>query len=185
MDLHDAIHARRTVQRYTGEPVPADVLDVALAAAHMAPCHKLTWPWRFTVLGAESREALVRTAVRLNVEKKGGDAAKVEARVRGRVGSAGALLLVSQVLDADAHRREEDYAATACAIQNLMLSLHAQGYGSKWSTGGFSKAAETYTMAGIDPVAERIVGCILAGTPAAACNVPPRTPIADHVRRIP
>ncbi len=185
MDLHDAIHARRTVQRYTGEPVPAEVLDVALAAAHMAPCHKLTWPWRFTLVGPEGQEQLVRTAIRLNAVKRGCPPEQVEGRVRNRLGSAGSLVLVSQVLDADPHRREEDYAATACAIQNLMLSLRAQGYGSKWSTGGFSKAAETYTMAGIDPAAERMVGCILAGTPAAASNVPPRTPMAGHVRRIP
>jgi nitroreductase len=185
MDLHDAIATRRTVQRYTGEPVPADVLDRALAAAHMAPCHKLTWPWRFTVVGPEGKEQLVRTAIVMKAAKKGCTPEQMEGPVRNRLGSAGTLVLVSQVLDADPHRREEDYAATACAVQNLMLSLHAQGYGSKWSTGGFSTTPDTYAMAGIDPATERIVGCILAGTPAARPNVPPRPEVAELVRRTP
>ncbi len=185
MDLHDAIATRRTIQRYDGQPVPDEVLDKAFAAAHWAPCHKLTWPWRFTLLGPEGRQALVETAIRMNIAKKGGDLEKVEARVRSRLGSAGALVLVTQVLDDDAHRREEDYAATACAIQNLTLSLHDQGYGSKWSTGGFTTAPDTYELLGVDPAAERVVGCILVGKAVAEANVPRRPPVAEHIRHLP
>lgn len=29
----------------------------------------------------------------------------------------------------------EDYAACCCAVQNLCLSLHSQGLGTKWTTG--------------------------------------------------
>ena len=182
MDLHHALATRRTIQRYDGQPVPDEVLDKAFAAAHLAPCHKLTWPWRFTVLGPEGRTALLETAIRMNIAKKGGDPEKVEARVRSRLGSAGALVLVTQVLDDDAHRREEDYAATACAIQNLMLSLHDQGYGSKWSTGGFTRHPEAYAHLQLDPELERIVGVVLAGRPACEVNAPPRPEVGLVVR---
>ena len=185
MELHDALATRRTVQRYTGEPVPDDALATAFAAAQWAPCHKLTWPWRFTVVGAEAREQLVQVAIRLKAAKKGCPPEQMEGRVRSTLGSAGTLILVGQVLAEDAHRREEDYAATACAVQNLMLSLHAQGYGSKWSTGGFSTAPETYALAGIDAAAECIVGCVLAGPAAVEPKAPPRPEVTDHVRRIP
>ena len=38
MDLHDAIATRRTIQRYTGTPVPKEALQRAFEAAHWAPC---------------------------------------------------------------------------------------------------------------------------------------------------
>ncbi len=182
MELHDAVHGRRTVQRYTGEPVPDEVLDKALAAAHMAPCHKLTWPWRFILLGPEGKEQLVQTAIHRKAAQKGCEPEQMAGPVRTKLGSAGTLMLVSQVLDPEPHRREED---TACAIQNLMLSLHAQGYGSKWSTGGFVTDPSTYAMVGIDQVSERLVGCILMGRAAAKPVVPPRPDVADLVRRVP
>jgi len=183
MDLHQAVLTRRTIQRYDGTPVARDALDRALEAAHHAPCHKLTWPWRFTVLGPEGRRFLVDLAVRLNqAKKKDRPPEQVEATVRGRLGSAGTLVVVSQVLAADAFRREEDYAATACAIQNLCLSLHASGYGSKWSTGGFTRHPEAYAHLQLDPELERIVGVVLAGRPACEVNAPPRPEVGLVVR---
>jgi len=185
MDVHEALRGRRTVQRYTGEPVDDEALQRALGAAHLAPCHKLTWPWRFTVLGPQTRAWLVDLAVQLKAaKKKDCTPEEVAAGVRARLGSAGVLLAVSQVLDADAFRREEDYAATACAIQNLCLSLHADGYGTKWSTGGFTRHPDTYERLGIDADRERIVGVVLAGTPCAEVKTPPRPELQQVVRRL-
>lgn len=185
MDLHTALRTRRTVQRYTDSPVPDAVLLRALEAAHHAPCHKLTWPWRFALVGPEGREALVQLAIRLKAEAKQCDPERMEGPVRSKLGSAPQLVLVSQVLDPDPFRREEDYAATCCAVQNLMLSLHADGFGSKWSTGGFTRAPETYALLGVAPEDERLVGCVLVGKAVQAPNVPPRNPLAEVVRRIP
>jgi nitroreductase len=186
MHTHDALLTRRTVQRYTGEPVPDDVIDRAIAAAHMAPCHKLTWPWRFTLLGPEATEATVQLAISMKAarRKTAVSLADVERGVRAKLGSAGRLIAVSQVLDDDAFRREEDYAAVACAIQNLSLSLHADGFGSKWSTGGFTRHPDTYERLGIDPEQERIVGIVLVGVPVAAPTAPPRPELPHVVRRV-
>ncbi len=40
----------------------------------------------------------------------------------------------------------EDYAACACATQNLLLAAHAQGLAAKWSTGklAHSEGAKRY-----------------------------------------
>lgn len=185
MQTHEALTTRRTIQRYTGEPVPADVLERALAAAHQAPCHKLTWPWRFTILGPEAFAATVDLAVEMKAAKKKTVPRQVvEQGVRARIGSAGVLIAVSQVLDADPFRRQEDYAAVACAVQNLSLSLHADGYGSKWSTGGFTVHPDTYARLGIDPEVEAIVGVVLVGRPAMVPPAPPRPGLETVVRRV-
>lgn len=49
--LYDVIQRRRDVRsQFTGEPIPADVLERILAAAHAAPSVGLTQPWDFVVV---------------------------------------------------------------------------------------------------------------------------------------
>src|SRR3954451_13414905 len=53
----DAIRARRSIKRFTERPVSREEIETILAAATLAPNHRLTQPWRFYVLGPESRHA--------------------------------------------------------------------------------------------------------------------------------
>ena len=48
--LHDVIGARRDVRRYRPDPVPDDVLERVLTAAHAAPSVGHSQPWRFLVV---------------------------------------------------------------------------------------------------------------------------------------
>jgi hypothetical protein len=73
------------------------------------------------------------------------------------------LWVVSQILHDDPARQLEDYAAVSCAVQNLSLSLFADGVGSKWSTGPITTDAATYAASGVDPAVERIVGFVWIG----------------------
>ena len=46
------------------------------------------------------------------------------------------VIIVTQFSESNAETRLlEDYAACACAIQNLLLAAHSEGLASKWSTG--------------------------------------------------
>jgi nitroreductase len=181
--VHAALTGRRTVHRYVPEPVDPAILSRALEAAHAAPCHKLTWPWRFTRVGRATREALVQVAIRLKSARSPLDADRCAA-LRRKMLDPAELVVVSQVLADDPFRRQEDYAATACAIQNLSLSLAAEGVGSKWSTGGVTRDPETYALLGIDPAAEQIVGFVWVGYAAKEPPVPPRPPLDTVVRAV-
>jgi len=44
MDLSDAIQQRRSIKRFTQRPVTRDEIERLLAAAVLAPNHKLTQP---------------------------------------------------------------------------------------------------------------------------------------------
>lgn len=49
--LYDVIHQRRDVRgQFTGEPVPDEVLERVLAAAHAAPSVGLSQPWDFILI---------------------------------------------------------------------------------------------------------------------------------------
>jgi nitroreductase len=188
MDLHEALHSRRTVHAWLPEPVPDEVVTTALAAAHMAPCHKLTWPWTFHRVGPQARASIVRIGLRLKVAKAEAqgvhlDEARREA-IRAKLANAGALVVVTQRRTDDPHRSKEDYAATACAIQNLMLSAHAQGFGTKWSTGGVTTHPDTYAALAVDHAVDEIVGFVWVGVPARVPS-PPRPDVAEHVRHVP
>lgn len=162
MDVIEAIKTRRTAHFYSDKPVPEAYLREALECAIRAPNHKLTNPWRFTRVGPETRARLVDLAV--SVKRSSGPVTEAQERkVREKVGSSPELLVVRQVLADDELRRREDYAACACALQNMMLALCSRGVQSKWSTGGATRAPEAYEICGIDAEAEEIIGFLFVG----------------------
>ena len=66
----------------------------------------------------------------------------------------------------------EDYAACCCSVQNLCLSLHADGFGTKWTTGPVNFDPRFGEAAGL-PSDEYVVGTIWFGQPAGAMPKPP------------
>ena len=79
----------------------------------------------------------------------------------------------------------EDMQAVACATQNFMTSLAADGVGSKWMTGALG-AAPTDVLAAVGaPESEKLVGAIWYGYPAKElandAKAPPRKKGLDGV----
>jgi len=180
MDLEHAIHTRRTVHKYLTDAVAQEDLDKIMLAGHMAPCHKLTWPWRFIQVGPETREKIVPVAIACKTVNRE-LTPELEQSIRGKILTPGALLVVTQVRTDNAFRSKEDYAAVSCAIQNMMLVGHGLGLGTKWSTGGVTTHADTYSVLGVDAEQEEIVGFIWVGTPAAVPTI--KRPDLEAVKR--
>lgn len=175
---------RRTIHDYRPDPVDPAILRRALEAAQEAPCHKLTWPWRFTKVGAEGRAAL--TALRLELAGRNRPVTdELRAKITAKMLNPDVLLVVSQVRCEDAFRDRENYAAVACAIQNLSLSLHSDGVGSKWSSGAVTRHPEAYRLAQVDPELEEIVGFVWIGHPAVVPPTPKRPSIDEVLRHAP
>ena len=75
----------------------------------------------------------------------------------------GALLVLGVKKSDDPNQAREDYAAMACAVQNMSLFLKSEGYGTKWGTGKIIRADETYSILGIDKNKIEIVGLFWVG----------------------
>jgi nitroreductase len=87
-------------------------------------------------------------------------------RAVSKIMSPPVLIAVSSALTpSDSFREKEDYAATACSIQNFCLSLWGNGIGTQWSTGAITRADSTYEALGIPKDREQIVGFLKAGYP--------------------
>ena len=157
MHLREAINTRRTAHKWNPTPVPEKVLFDALEAAQMAPCHRLTWPWRFTIPGPDVRQKLYELGVQLKAAKTGTEPTDFLRQTMVEKTLNPALIVVSQVISGSENQRKEDYAACACAIQNLCLSVTADGYQSKWSTGGLTRNETSYSLLNISSDEEIIV----------------------------
>ena len=169
--VQENLVSRRSVYRFDDRSVPRECLERGFEAARHAPCHKQTHPWRFYVLGTHSRNKIVDVAETLSREKaaRSGevDAEKMVGKARSKILESPVLIAVTSARSADdSFREEEDYAATVCALHNLVLSLWDQGIGCQWSTGSITRNKATYEMLGIPEAEHRVIGFLKAGYPA-------------------
>lgn len=180
MDLFDAIHSRRSVKQFSGRPVAREVIERLLDAAVQAPNHRMTQPWRFYVLGPETRRAY-GTVLGARKAKKIEDAEAARAvaeKVAAGEAAVPAEIAVSMTLDANPEIREEDYAATMMGVQNLLLAARAMGLGTHLKTGAVMDDPGARSAVGV-PEGERIVALVQLGEPAAVPDGKPRRAAAE------
>src|SRR5580700_10150491 len=107
-----AIQTRRTIKEFRSDPIPEGTLWRILDAVRWAPNHRLTEPWRLTIIGKESREGL---ADALAAQAASGQdlsvVAKAKTEARRKVTSSPVLLAVTCRLDGNPAQQAEDVAA--------------------------------------------------------------------------
>ena len=178
----EAIRTRRNVREFTDKPVTVDDLKTIIEAATWAPNHRHTEPWRFIVL---AKDGELRKQVAQIVHDWTYDNIKNPNQKR-RIDSSEAAK--REILDAPAfmyvYAREgpneevtrENYAATACAVQNLLLAAHSIGIGVGWSTGK-PCLADVRSTIGAEPDWQT-VGALYIGYPSEKPEAK-RAPVDD------
>ncbi|MEV7023705.1 coenzyme F420-0:L-glutamate ligase [Kitasatospora sp. NPDC093558] len=181
--LRAAVTLRRTVRAFTDEPVDPGAVRRAVAAAVTAPAPHHTTPWRFVLLesaGTRTRllDAMLDAWRRDLRELDGWDEAKIARRTaRGDVlRNAPYLVVPCLVMDGshdypDARRaaaeREMFTVAAGAAVQNLLIALTGEGYGSAWVSS--TMFCRDTVRAALDlPEGWDPMGAIAIGRPAEA-----------------
>lgn len=178
----DIIRGRRTIHDFRpGETPPVELIEAAIDHAVWAPNHYLSQPWRFRLLGPETRERICLLQADL-VRAKGGDQ-QAEHRLK-RWRAVPGWLLLSCVRSGDPVREREDFAACCCAAQNLMLFLWEKGVGVKWTTGEVTRQPRFLDIVGVDPAVETPVGLFWYGY-AAVVPETTRRPAPELLARLP
>jgi nitroreductase len=169
VNVEAAIRNRRTHKRYGADPVDEATLMELLDLARFAPNHKLTQPWRFRVLGPETR-ALIDVA-----------AGEKEAMKLRR---APTLVLATAKLSGDPPTDEEDLHATACAVYAVLLGATARGLASYWRTPAAFSEPAVRSLLGLGED-ERVVALIHLGPSEGDPPAKEREPLEAFVSSLP
>jgi nitroreductase len=186
MDVFEAIRERRSIKRFLARPVGRAEIERVLEAAVLAPNHRLTQPWGFVVLGPEAKRRYAETRARLKTGgvEAAGKAEEKRARIIEETLEIPQVIAVTSFVDADPVTREEDYAATWMAIQNLLLAATALGLGTKVVTGDVIGDDEMRAALGVARD-HRIVAFIHMGVAAEVPAPKRRIPAAEKTRWLP
>ncbi len=161
MDLFDAIQGRKSIRRFKQTLVPDEDLNKILDAGRFAPSANNSQPWRFVIIRDKAllkrmadaaREMVDRMLPYAENEKQAQRLAAYKSsfytffenaplviavfmakysagtdRLLARMGySAGDIMRL---------RPQPGLQSVSAAIQNMLLAVHALGYGSCWMTG--------------------------------------------------
>jgi nitroreductase len=163
MQVEEAIRERRTLKEFSGEPVAPELVGELLELAVLAPNHHETEPWRFWVAGRATLQAL-------------SDATGDRKLLRSHT-----AIVVGVKRDDDEQTAEEDYAAVACAIQNIMLAARGRGLASFWRTPGVLSRPQVAEILGV-PAEVRLIGVVHLGLPGEPFPPQPERSASQYTR---
>ncbi len=140
--LKEIIENRRIIkpENYNGKIIPEEILREILPAANWAPTHGLTEPWRFIIYSGKDG---VQNFGRMHADLYKKETPEVEflqkkyEKILHKPDLASHLIvIVMHRGDKDNIPEQEELAATACAVQNILLTASTYGIAAYWGTGG-------------------------------------------------
>ncbi|MFJ7726791.1 nitroreductase [Neobacillus sp. NPDC097160] len=161
MKTIELIKSRRTIKKFRPELVDENLVKTWLDAAAMAPNHRMTEPWEIIFIGPKTRGKLNH---------------------KTNFGNAPTLLAVLSRHGATKVETEENFAATACFIQNFNLAAWSEGVGTFWSSIGITEQNRVLLEV---PDHYDLLGVLAIGYPEMIPDPKPRTPIENKLKFLP
>ena len=182
------IHTRQTIlPKRLAEPGPdAAQLQAILGAAASAPDHPELLPWRFVLVPAGARDRLAEVFATALVERDASATPQQVAQAREKAYRSPLLLLaVVRLRDDDAEiAPHERIVSAGCAVQNMLLMAHAQGFGGALTSGKALQSAPLRALFGLQPD-EQALCFVNIGTVVKARPVRLRPQAAQYVSTLP
>jgi nitroreductase len=115
MDIFEIIKTRRSIRRFTDEPVQDEIIDKIIDAGIWAPSGLNNQPWKFGVIKDDGLKREIAALTRYSKIVLGADT------------------LIAVFLDHSlSYDRTKDAMAVGACIQNMLLAIHSLGLGAVW-----------------------------------------------------
>jgi nitroreductase len=181
-----SIRERRSVKKFTGDPLDTETIQELLELAVMAPNHRMTEPWSFIVMGPETRRAY--GAIKGESRARRLDDPKVGTRVRDQTIASmeglPTMIAFLQRLDDDPTVREEDFATVYMGMQNVLIGATARGLGTHVKTGAILDEEPVRRLLQVEED-HRVVALVHLGVPDELPPARPRKPATHCTRWLP
>jgi len=188
--------ARRTVREFSAQPVDRDAVRRAIDAAFTAPAPHHSIPWRFAVLESERLRRHLLDAMleawQTDLRRDGFTEDQIARRTRRGEPLRRAPLLIVPCLVTDAAHPYPDprrsaaersmfLVAMGAGVQNLLVTLAAQGLASCWVSSTLFCPDVAITTLGLPPDWQPM-GAIGVGHPATPPPPRPDRNVSGYVR---
>ena len=180
-EITSLIKDRRTIypEQFSSRKVHKELIESLLNLAIWAPTHGLTQPWRFTVITENALVSLGEELANAYLEaipKENQNEMKL-AKLLNRPKKASAVIaLILHREEGTKITEKDDFAALACAVQNMHLGATAYGLGAFWSTPKIMNHDRIRTFLNLTPEQE-CVGLFYLGYPEIEWPSGQRKPI--------
>lgn len=169
MDVYSAINERRSVRKYTEDPVPEEKLNKLLEAARIAPSWANKQCWRYIIVKDDDKKEEIFSAL---PEKNPACKAIKQAPVT--------IVLCADPEESGKANGKEYYLLDAgISMQQLMLAAHAEGLGTCWI--GWVEDENKIREALNIPENIQIVALTPLGYPAKESKPTPRKELSEIV----
>lgn len=112
----ETITSRRSIRKFTEEPVPAELVERILEAGRWAPSGLNNQPWRFKIVDAGSdTQHLLASCTKY-----------------GQIIERAQKLIIVLLDKAQMYDKRKDYQSAGACIQNMLLAIHALNLGGVW-----------------------------------------------------
>jgi nitroreductase len=159
-------------------------IETLLTIAARVPDHGKLAPWRFLVMQGEKKRAFAEALIPIfrlsHPEARDDQLLKEPQRLMS------APLVIAVISRAGKHAKIpewEQVLSAGAACMNLVIAVHALGYGAAWLTGWAAYERPALDLLGVG-ADERVAGLVYIGTPAMRQDERPRPLLADIVKHL-
>ncbi len=186
MDVIDAITSRRSINKLSQDVPPKELIEKILEAGNWAPTHHGTEPWRFYVVTGESRTKLGEVMANLrrdDLEDQNSQESAIILESEAKKPLRAPVIIAVGVLPSDNPKviEIEEFEAAGAAVQNMLLTAHSLGLGTKLRTGGAAYSEKVREFLGMNQ-RERILGFIYLGYPDASPPISSRGSVKEKTK---
>lgn len=161
MDLLQGIYTRRSIRRYTEQPVEREQLIEIIKAGTWAPSGLNNQPWRFIIINEKTLHHKLAQFT----------------KYRHIIENAAACIVV--LADKDSMYDElKDHQAIGACIQNMLLTAHSFGLGAVW-LGEILKNSKKIRILLDYPEQMELMAVVALGYPAEPDKLSHRKEIAE------